>query len=216
MKKTEIMAQKDMEELEKEITRLEDIQAIEDLQQKYGYYMDTHNRDEVFDLFSDQTESIEIESTGLFIGKEGVRKFYLDNDLLEKGQTKTPGWINILIMMHMDVINIDPSGNTAKGRWNTWLAEAMMVGGIPRQQWVQGYYENEYIKEDGVWRFKKLNWNVTFFTSFDTGWLKIPLLGRLDRPDADAPAPNFHPYPSGFRLPYSFPHPVTVKPTSEA
>jgi hypothetical protein len=212
MKKIEATHQMDLAELEKEITRLEDIQAIEDLQQKYGYYMDTHNRDEVFDLFSDQTESIEIESTGLFIGKEGVRKFYLDNDLLEKGQTKTPGWINILIMMNMDVISIDPPGNTAKGRWNTWLAEAMMVGGIPRQQWVQGYYENEYIKEDGVWRFKKLHWNVTAFTSFEAGWLKIPLLGRLDRSDADAPAPHFHPYPSGYRLPYSFPHPVTGEP----
>jgi hypothetical protein len=26
---------------------------------------------------------------------------------------------------------------------------------------------------------------------------------------ADAPPTAFHPYPSGFHLPYSFPHPVT-------
>jgi hypothetical protein len=196
-------------ELEKEVIRLEDIQAIEDLQQKYGYYMDSHRRDQVADCFSDRTESIEIESTGLFKGKAGVKKFFLDNDLLQKGETEVPGWINILILMSMDVITIDPSGTTARGRWNTWLAEAMTVGGIPRQQWVQGYYENEYIKENGVWRFKKLHWNVTFFTSFETGWLRVPLLGRLDRKDADAPAPNFHPYPSGFQVPFSFPHPVT-------
>jgi|WetSurMetagenome_2_1015567.scaffolds.fasta_scaffold434234_1 hypothetical protein len=197
-----------LQELEKEVTRLEDIQEIEDLQMKYGYYMDTHHRDGVYDLFSDNTESVEIESTGLFLGKKGVAKFFLDNDLVEKGVSEVPGWINILIMMNMDVITIDPSGATARARWNTWLAEAMTVGGIPRQQWVQGYYENEYIKENGRWRFKKLHWNVTVFTSFETGWLKVPLLGRLDRPDMDAPAPHFSPYPSGYQLPYSFKHPV--------
>jgi hypothetical protein len=201
----------DLQELEKEVIRLEDIQAIVDLQQKYGYYMDTHNRQEVYNLFSDSTESIEIESTGLFLGKEGVRKFFVDNDLLQKGESEVPGWINILILMNMDVITIDPSGKTAKGRWNTWLAEAMIVGGIPRQQWVQGYYENEYIKENGIWLFKKLHWNVTFFTSFEAGWLRIPLLGVLYRKDSDAPAPNFHPYPSGFHVPYHFKHPVTGK-----
>lgn len=198
-----------IEQLEKEIIRLEDLQAIEDLHRSYGYYMDSHHREEVFDLFSDETESVEIESTGLFLGKAGVRKFFMDNDLLEKGQTQVPSWINILILQTMDVITIAPDGKSAEGRWSTWLAEAMNVGGLPRQQWVQGYYENKYIKENGVWRFKKLHWNVTFFTSFETGWLRLPLLGLLNRPDADAPAPNFSPYPSGYQLPYSFKHPVT-------
>jgi len=198
-----------MEALEREVTSLEDIQEIEDLQQMYGYYMDTHHRQEVVDLFSDDTESIEIESVGLFLGKEGVKKFFLDNDLLQEEQQVVPAWINILILMSQDVIDIDPSGKTAKGRWNTWLAEAMIVGGIPRQQWVHGYYENEYVKENGKWKFKKLHWNVTFFTSFEAGWLRIPLLGLLNRNDADAPAPHFHPYPSGYHLPYHFKHPIT-------
>jgi hypothetical protein len=198
-----------LDKLEREVIRLEDIQAIKELQQKYGYYMDSHHRQEVVDLFSEDTESIEIESTGLWIGKAGVKKFFLDNDLLQPEQTTVPSWMNILILMDGAVIDVDPGGTTAKGRWTTWLAEAMIVGGIPRQQWVHGYYENEYVKEDGRWLFKKLHWNVTFFTSFERGWLKVPLLGLLNRPDADAPAPHFHPYPSGYRLPYHFGHPVT-------
>jgi hypothetical protein len=198
-----------LEELEKEVTRLEDIQEIEDLQQKYGYYMDTGHRQEIVELFSENTESVEIESTGLFLGKEGATRWYLVDDLIPEGMTTVPKWVNIRILMSQGVISIDPSGTTARGRWNTWLAEAMLVGGIPRQQWVQGYYENEYIKENGRWFFKKLHWNVTFFTSFEAGWLKIPLLGLLNRKDADAPAPHFHPYPSGYQLPYSFKHPVT-------
>jgi hypothetical protein len=198
-----------LEELEKRLVLTEDIQAIEDLQKMYGYYMDTHQREQVASLFSDDTESIEIESTGLFLGKAGVKRFFLDNDLLQPGEKTVPPWINILIMMDQDVIDVDADGKTARGRWNTWLAEAMLVGGIPRQQWVQGYYENEYVKEDGRWLFRKLHWNVTFFTSFEAGWLKVPLLGLLNRPDADAPAPHFHPYPSGYHLPYHYPHPIT-------
>jgi len=196
-------------ELEKQVVLMEDMQAIADLQKMYGYYMDTHQREQVVSLFSDDTESIEIESTGLFLGKAGVKRFFLDNDLLQPGEKAVPAWINILIMMFQDVIDVAPDGKTAKGRWNTWLAEAMPVGGIPRQQWVQGYYENEYIKENGKWLFKKLHWNVTVFTSFEAGWLKVPLLGLLNRPDADAPAPHFHPYPSGYHLPYHYPHPIT-------
>ena len=64
-----------LEELEKEIIRLEDIQEIEDLQKKYGYYMDSHHRQEVVDLFSENTESLEIESVGLFLGKERAQWF---------------------------------------------------------------------------------------------------------------------------------------------
>ena len=64
-------------------------------------------------------------------------------------------------------------------------------------------------EENGEWKFKKLHWNVSFFTSFESGWLKIPLLGLLNREDADAPAPHFHPYPSGYRLPYHYKHPIT-------
>ena len=46
-----------LDELEREVIRLEDIQAIEDLQQMYGYYMDSHHRQEVIGLFSDYFES---------------------------------------------------------------------------------------------------------------------------------------------------------------
>lgn len=198
-----------LQELEKHITLLEDIQAIEDLQKTYGYYMDTHQREQIVTLWSDDADSFELESVGLFLGKKGVKQFFLENDLLKGNEAVVPSWINILIMMFQPVITVAPDGRTAKGRWNTWLAEAMPVGGIPRQQWVQGYYENEYVKENGKWLFKKLHWNVTVFTSFEAGWLKVPLLGRLDRPDADAPAPHFHPYPSGYHLPYHYPHPIT-------
>jgi hypothetical protein len=66
-----------LEELEAEVTRLEDIHEIENLERMYGYYFDTRRMKEIVDLFSEETESVEIESHGQFLGKEGVRKMYL-------------------------------------------------------------------------------------------------------------------------------------------
>ena len=68
----------DIAELEKQVTRQEDILEIEQLQMKYGYYFDTQRFQDVVDLFSENTESAEITDHGLFLGKKGVRMLYLD------------------------------------------------------------------------------------------------------------------------------------------
>ena len=67
-----------LEELEAQVTLLEDIQSITDLQRMYGYYFDTHNWEKIIDLFSEKTDYIEIVDHGVFYGKEGVRKVYWD------------------------------------------------------------------------------------------------------------------------------------------
>jgi len=192
-------------ELEKQVILMEDIQEIENLQKIYGYYFEIGNYQGVVDLFSEDTESVEIESCGLFLGKAGVKKMYVDTI----GSNKYESWVRFCIQMMGGVVDVDPGGKTAKGRWQTWLCEAMPVGGVPRQQWLHGYYENEFVKEHGKWLFKKLHWNVTFYTSFEAGWVRIPLLGLLTMKMADAPPTAFHPYPSGYHVPYHYKHPIT-------
>ena len=74
----------DLDALERQVTLLEDIQEIENLQRIYGYYFDSHQYDKVVDLFSENAVSAEIESHGVFNGKEGIRRFYWD-DIGRKG-----------------------------------------------------------------------------------------------------------------------------------
>ena len=66
----------DIEELEAKVTRLEDIQQIEKLQRIYGYYVDYGEWDKVVDLFSDNAESVEVIDHGLYLGKEGAKRFF--------------------------------------------------------------------------------------------------------------------------------------------
>jgi hypothetical protein len=202
-----------LEELEAEVTRLEDIQEIENLERIYGYYFDTRKLHEIVDLFSEKTVSVEIESHGQFLGKEGIRKMYLigaggEGEDETRKRPRVPGGGTVIIQIG-GVVTIGPDGKTAKGRWHTWLAETFPFGGIMGQYWLHGYYENEFVKEDGRWLFSKLYWNTSFYTRFETGWIVQPLVGFLPMPNPDNPPTAFHPYPSGYHLPYSFPHPVT-------
>ena len=66
-------------ELEAQVTRLEDIHEIENLERIYGFYFDSRKMKEVVDLFSENAESVEIESHGVYYGKAGVIKMYLEN-----------------------------------------------------------------------------------------------------------------------------------------
>jgi hypothetical protein len=208
-----------LEELEAEVTQLEDIQEIENLERMYGYYFDTRRLQEIVDLFSENTESVEIESHGQFLGKEGVRKLYLEAvggaSQNRPGQStpsrpRAKGSMTAIIQIG-GVVTLASAGKTAKGRWHAWLAESFPFAGMIGQYWLHGYYENEFVKENGKWLFKKLYWNTTFITRFETGWLVQPLVGLLPMPKADNPPTAFCPYPSGYHLPYSFPHPTTGK-----
>jgi len=199
-----------LEELEKQVQLQEDIQEIEHLQRTYGYYFDNNMWAEIVDLFSDNAESVEIVDHGVFYGKKGVRRIYWD--MFAGGDTprQSPPWMQFIVMQLGGVVDISPDGKTARGRWQTWLCEAKPYGAFPRQEWLHGYYENKYVKEDGRWKLSLLHWNNTFCSPIEDGWLNLPLMGWMPLPDADAPPTAFHPYPDFYHnVPYHYKHPIT-------
>jgi hypothetical protein len=205
-----------LQELEAQVTHLEDVHEIENLERIYGFYFDSRQMNKILDLFSENAESVEIESHGVYYGKEGVRKMYglaAGRQLGKPAPPPPPPARNVahgtVIIQIGGVVHIKPDGKSATGRWHTWLAENFPLGGNNGQYWLHGYYENKFVKENGRWLFSKLYWNTTFYTRFETGWLVQPLVGLLPMPGPDAPPTAFHPYPSGYHLPYSFPHPIT-------
>jgi hypothetical protein len=198
-----------LEELERQVQLQEDIQEIEHLQRTYGYYFDNNMWAEIIDLFSDNAESVEIIDHGLFYGKKGVRRIYWDMFAGGGGPRQWPAWEQWSVIQIGGVVDVSPDGKTAWGRWQTWLTEALPWGAHPHNEWSHGYYENKYVKEDGKWKFSLLHWNDTFCTPVEQGWLKTSLIGWMPLPDADAPPTAFHPYPSGYHVPYHYKHPIT-------
>ena len=203
-----------LEELQSRIQKLEDIKAIEKLQRIYGYYRDYADWQEIVDLFSDNAESVEVADLGVYKGKKGVKKFYLE---LMGAESPRPGMLS-LQMNVQGVVTVNPDGRTASGRWYGWAMEALPAVSIHygelRQTWTHGIYENEYVKENGKWLFKKLYYSLIFRTPYEDGWLKTPVIGQngpSKEVPPDAPSTNYHPYPSRWRPPYHSTHPITGK-----
>ena len=200
-----------LEELEERLKTLEDsvrtfqdIEEIKKLQRIYGYYLEHWQWEEIIDLFSDQTESVEVGDLGVFLGKEGVRRCFRRDHV-------PPEFLHVMMQVS-GVVDVDPGGKTAKGRWYGFGLEALPIEGVVRPMFSSGIYENEYVKEDGKWKFKRLHWFRIFLAPFEDGWVKTPSLDiRQHRPKADLPPTANKPYPSGYVFPFHYKHPITGK-----
>jgi len=195
--------------LEAKLREVDDIQEIEKLQRIYGYYLDNGLMQDVADLFSDDAESVEVANRGVFLGKEGARRFFQQ----AQGQP-APAWNMGRHLQLQGVIHVCQDGKTAKGRWQCLFMSVTNFGARdmpPKAAWGYGVYENTYIKENGKWLFKKLHFNRFFYTPYEDGWLRTPDAGSrmFDPVKPDLPSTAYHPYPERYILPFHYKHPVT-------
>ena len=202
-------------DLEKRVQAIEDQLAIDRLEKIFGYYLDNDQMQKVVDLFSDNCESIEIGDRGVFKGKAGIRKFFFD--YLGEGK---PGDHNDIVpgrmAIHMQlqsVITVNPDGKTANGRFTLIMMQARPIvkGGKSRSILGHGVYENEFIKEDGIWKFKKVFLSLHYRSPIGDGWTEVPNMSIGRAPGYDAEPTFFHPFPNLATLPFHFKHPVTKK-----
>jgi len=195
--------------LRMQVQLLEDAKAIERLQQAYGYYVSEGLGSEAAALFSDSpSASIELAQQGVYIGKKRIREF-----LTHGGEGLKDGEIREAPIMQ-GVVHVAPDGKTARGRWRT-----LVMGGTYGQDgtWTEGPYENEYVKEDGVWKLSKVHWYTTVVGSYDQGWHKkhMPAPGPLaDLPPDGPPSEKYEAWPAFYLPGYHYLHPVTGKPVT--
>ena len=214
------MAAKDVEtrinELEKKVEILYDIEAIKKLQRSYGYYLEHWMYEEVIDCFSDSPDTVLNIMVGIFLGKEGVRRYFTG----EKARSTDPELLH-QIMQLSGVVDIAADGNTAGGRWYGFGATAIPAGKGVLQVLTGGIYTVEYIKENGKWKIWKIMWNPTINAPPAVGWVKPERVAKITPeelpkpPRADKPRDIDTRYPSGYIPPFHYPHPVTGKATSE-
>jgi hypothetical protein len=205
--------------LKKRVTILEDIEAIQKVERAYGYYLEHMLYDEVTDLWADNGAELEWMGLGVFKGKGEIRKAWKT-----LRDSEPPEFIHMSIQVS-PYIQLAPDGKTATGRW--------YCIGIAT---TQGLYENEYIKEEGIWKIKRLQYGA-FPLAKTLGPPQEPIdesSGQLPPPPEDnGPDPavlerigqqHFSRYQFTARLdrrlrqewapyirPFSFKHPVTGK-----
>jgi hypothetical protein len=198
--------------VEQRATRVEDHNAIENLQGSYGYYTDKMLWDEVVDLFADDG-TLEIGPSGVYVGKTSIRR-YLDS--LSNGMQ---GPLEGVLFDHFQlqpIITVAEDGQTANGRWRLFLMTGVSGSGSGGN-WGEGVYENEYVKENGVWKIRKLHWFANFVAPYEGGWLEVNrkaiedfAMGRGVTPDRP-PSVSYEPYPGVFVPPFHYPNPVSSR-----
>ena len=192
--------------LEHDIQILEDTKSIKRLQRAYGYYVDKKLSREIGALFAnDPATSAELGGSGVYVGKERIAEFY---DRIIGGEGLPAGELfNHMILQ--GIVHVADDGLTAKGRWRALI----QIGTHGESAvWAEGPYENEYVKEDGVWKFSKVHWYQTFSAPYSPGWHKAPQ--PLDPPLADfppdrPPSEQYQSYPSVYQPPYHYKNPVS-------
>jgi hypothetical protein len=192
-------------ELEQRKTLIEDVNAIERLQGAYGYYLDRGLWDEVANLFVSEG-TIEVGLDGVYVGKERVREY-----LYARGggrQGRAAGELDEHLQV-MPVISVEADGLTAKARWRGIVLNGKQGGDA---FWGEGPYENDYVKEGGVWKIRTLHWYQALYVPYAGGWQNQPdpTLGKHvadltpDRP----PSVDYKTWPETYVPPFSFPNPV--------
>jgi hypothetical protein len=186
-----------------EIQLLEDENAIETLQRSYGFYTDKQLWTDAASLFADGG-TIEIGGSGVYVGPERVHEY-----LAAIGPEGPQDGILFDQMQLQPVVHVAPDGQSARGRWHMFAQEA--VSG-EYDQWGLGIYENDYVKEDGIWKIQNLHQYTTMYSPYDEGWgeTALPLNGPLsDLPPDQPPTMDYDAYPDVFVAPFHYENPVT-------
>jgi hypothetical protein len=117
--------------------------------------------------------------SGEYVGKKGVKRLYGDW-IAGRFTGGRPGPVNGLLLDHFqmqDVITVAPDRKTAKGRFH-----GILLGGwhddfqetreemMPQQFMEAGIYENDYVREDGVWKIKRLDYMMQWQANYEEGW----------------------------------------------
>ena len=189
--------------LEHDIARLEDEKAIEKLQRVYGFYTDKQFWSQAADLFA-ANGSIEVGGRGVYVGRERVLAF------LKLNGPESPQANRLFDQMQLQpIVHVAPDGRTAKGRWHMFAQEAVHD---EYARWGLGVFENEYVKEGGVWKIQTLHLYTTMYTPYEDGWAKTAMPNEgpsSELPPDRPPTVDYKAFPAAFVVPFHYDNPVT-------
>ena len=192
-----------MSDLAARAQRLSDEIDVTNLQHAYGYYVDRKMWDDVADLFAGDG-TMEIGLRGVYAGKASIRR-----GLGRAGLTE--GEINDHVQLQT-IVSVMPDGRTAFARGD----DIGMTGTTgKRALWSESIYENEFVKQNGVWKFKTVHVYPRFIVDAEQGWAKDaqPAPGPSREFPPDRPSTeSYEIYPRFHIAPLHFDHPVTGRP----
>jgi hypothetical protein len=139
------------DDLATRVDRLESIEAIKKLKHVYMRYCDLgYPPAKLGPMFVDDA----VWTSGVFghhAGRPAIEAFFA-------GVSS-----QIVFAAHLaQNFIIDVRGDFATGRWRILMPCTMMENGEKASRWILGDYEEEYVRRNGEWRFKTIDFLVNF------------------------------------------------------
>ena len=154
-----------MDELERRIQHLEDIEAIRDLKMLYGQVCDQgYDPDKLAAMFTKDAEFhlIEKGTTQTSKGRAEIRERFL----------LMPKRIEFAAHYFIQQSKIVVEGNSATASWLMWTPQTLAGG---QSVFSSGIENDVYEKVSGKWLFKKTTLDILFRAPYGQGWGEVKL-----------------------------------------
>jgi hypothetical protein len=146
---------------------VESVRAVKRLQTAYAQYAQAGLWHEMAGLFAEEAEFV--HGAVRVHGREAVGRYLLA--AIGHGREGIAAGALHTQMIVRPIVNVGADGMTAKGRWSE-LSMSGRFGG--EADWAGGLYENDYVRERGVWKIARSAFVPMFSGPYATGWRSDP------------------------------------------
>ncbi len=199
-----------MAAIERDLLTAKGHDGAENVSTAYGYYIDEFKWDETADLFAADGWK-ELSYIGTYVGRESIRTSLFAR-YGRNGRSPAGAAIHQKVAPYVTVL---PDGRARIRLKLFQINTAANPGG-----YIDGIYENQVVREDGVWKVAGMDLDYVFSANYVGGWAKIePGAAKRFAPkpeDAARMAPDgplrgavFAPYPEIGPTAFHFVNPVS-------
>jgi hypothetical protein len=139
--------------------------GAENVSNAYGYYIDEFLWDNTAELFS-VNGSKELAGVGNYIGREHVRESMVGR----YGRGGRRAGTMTLHQKTSPVVTVAADGSAARIRNKLLQLNSSRDGD---GSYIIGIYENNIVRENGVWKISRMDLDYTWNASYSTGWARV-------------------------------------------
>lgn len=181
------MLEKTLEEQQKQIIKLQDIQELQELHTNYAYLLLARDWEKIADLFTDDAVAI-LHKRGRFRGKAAIIDIFKN---VVRNNSKGKGRDSHIAVQPVIHVN----GDKAAAQWLMFVISTDPASGV--ESIIQhGRHEMEYARVDGKWKIK--------YMLFTSPWPREAWSNPTPEQLAQWEKEDKHPYENRNNFPDSF------------
>jgi len=152
--------------LARDVERAESVRAVKTLQYSYAQYAQYGLWNEMGSLFA--AKGVMDAGDDHVAGAKAISAF-LTRRLGHGRQGLGKGEVHTALIAS-PVVNLSVDGKSAKARWDAMFLNADGKGGADLEG---GIFENDYVREGGVWKIAHLHFYPQYRGPYETGWTNV-------------------------------------------